>query len=236
MVWETVQQAFRLRNPRGGARIPDRSERFSKPTDSPLRAELFNLDQLRAHAIDSAGGHKVVESHGPSKLHRRLDENESVLEDAYEITTAAVASGRRVNLAVEWLLDNFYLIKEQIIMARRHLPRAYSRQLPRLKSGPRAGYPRVYDIALELITHTDGRVDEENLGAFVSAYQSVAPLRLGELWAVPIMLRLALIENIRTVAAHLAGRRRQRAMAADWADRMLALVEHDPRRLPDLLA
>jgi cellobiose phosphorylase len=236
MVWETVQQAFRLRNPREGARIPDRGGQSGKLTDPPLRAELFNLDQLRAHASDLAAHHKVVESHGPSKLHRRLTENEAVLVDAYELTTAAVASGRRVNLAVEWLLDNFYLIKEQIITARRHLPRAYSRQLPRLESGPRVGYPRVYDIALELITHTDGRIEEENLGTFVSAYQSVAPLRLGELWAVPIMLRLALIENIQWVAAHLAGRRRQRELAADWADRMLAVAEHDPRHLPDLLA
>ena len=236
MVWETVQQAFRLRNPRGGARIPDRDERSGKSAEPPLRAELFNLDQLRAHAGDLAGRHRVVESHGPSQLHRRLDENESVLVDAYNLTAEAVAGGRRVNLAVEWLLDNFYLIKEQIVMARRHLPRAYSRQLPRLENGPRPGYPRVYDIALELITHTDGRVDEENLGTFVSAYQSVAPLRLGELWAVPIMLRLALIENIRSVAVHLAGRRRQRDLAAGWADRMLAVAEHDPRHLPDLLA
>jgi len=236
MVWETIQQAFRFRNPRGDAWIPDRNERSSKPVDPVLRAELFNLDQLRAHARDLAGRHKVVETRGPSKLHRRLAENESILVDAYELTVAAVASGRRVNLAVEWLLDNFYLIKEQIIMARRHLPRAYSRQLPRLENGPRAGYPRVYDIAMELITHTDGRVDEENLGSFVSAYQSVAPLRLGELWAVPIMLRLALIENTQWVATHLAGRRRQRELATTWADRMLAVAERDPHGLPDLLA
>src|SRR5580698_5649814 len=103
MVWETVQQAFRLRNPRGGARIPDRDKRSGNPADPPLRAELFNLDQLRAHAGDLAGRHKVVESHGPSQLHRRLDENESVLVDAYDLTAEAVAGGRRVNLAVEWL-------------------------------------------------------------------------------------------------------------------------------------
>src|SRR5262249_19965238 len=102
--------------------------------------------------------------------------------------------------------------------------------------GLRAGYPRVYDVALELIAHTDGRVDDENLNVFVSAYQSVTPLRLGELWAVPIMLRLALIENVRSVAIRLAKRRRQRKQAAQWADRMLTTAEHDPRRLPDLLA
>ena len=62
----------------------------------------------------------------------------------------------------------------------------------------------MYDIALETISHGDGRVDPESLARFVTAYQSVSPLKLGELWAIPIMLRLALIENLRRVAARIA--------------------------------
>ena len=58
----------------------------------------------------------------------------------------------------------------------------------------------MYDLALETISHGDGRVDAESLSRFVAAYQTVTPLTLGELWAVPIMLRLALIENLRRVA------------------------------------
>jgi len=48
--------------------------------------------------------------------------------------------------AAEWLLDNFYLIEDQIQLARRHLPEQYSRELPRLANGPSAGFLRVYDI------------------------------------------------------------------------------------------
>jgi cyclic beta-1,2-glucan synthetase len=69
-----------------------------------------------------------------------------------------------------------------------------------LRKAQSAGLPRVYDIALETIAHGDGRVDPESLSRFVAAYQTVTPLRLGELWAIPIMLRLALIENLRRVA------------------------------------
>ena len=97
-----------------------------------------------------------------------------------------------------------YLIEEQIRTARRHLPKGYSRELPRLLSGSSAGHPRVYDIALETISHGDGRVDPETLGSFVAAYQTVSFLTLGELWAIPIMLRLALIENLRRVGARIA--------------------------------
>ena len=73
----------------------------------------------------------------------RLDENETVLVQTYELVTAAVVAKRRIAPASEWLLDNFYLIEEQIRTARRHLPKAYSRELPRLLNGPTAGYPRV---------------------------------------------------------------------------------------------
>jgi cyclic beta-1,2-glucan synthetase len=101
--------------------------------------------------------------------------------------------------AEAWLLDNFYLIEQQINLARRHLPRGYSRQLPRLADGPSAGFPRIYDLALELISHMDGRVDSDNATQFIAAYQTVEPLKLGELWAFPIMLQLALLENLRRV-------------------------------------
>ena len=145
--------------------------------------------------------------------------------------TEALNGDRRVTPAGEWLLDNFYLIDEQIRTARRHLPARYSRELPRLAEGPSAGLPRVYDIALEAISHGDGRLDNDGLGGFVSAYQEVTPLAIGELWAVPIMLRLALLENLRRVAARLGADRLDRNRADYWADQMTAIAEKDPKSL-----
>ena len=111
------------------------------------------------------------------------------------------------------------------------MPRSYSRELPRLANGPAASFPRVYGIALELISHVDGRVDAVSLNGFIASYQTVTPLKLGELWAVPIMLRLALIENLRRVAARLASRTQDRDLAADWAERMVEVVEQNPTDL-----
>ncbi len=115
-----------------------------------------------------------------------------VLIDVRNLLFEPVETKRRMTPAGEWLLDNFYLIEEQIHTAKRHLPKGYSRELPRLLKGPSAGLPRVYDIALETISHGDGRVDSESLSSFVAAYQSVSVLNLGELWAIPIMLRSGL--------------------------------------------
>ena len=97
--------------------------------------------------------------------------------------------------------------------------------------GPSAKLPRVYDIAFEAISHGDGRVDAESLSRFVAAYQTVTPLKLGELWAIPIMLRLALIENLRRVGARIAAGTIDRDRADAWADQMMDVADHDPKSL-----
>jgi cellobiose phosphorylase len=201
-----------------------------------LRSELFSIEQLKRHAVTLAGQHKIEPHPGSDRLLPRLADNERVLLAAYDVVTAAATSGQRVAPAEAWLLDNFYLIEQQIGLARRHLPRGYSRQLPRLADGLLAGFPRIYELALELISHMDGRVDSDNATRFIAAYQTVEPLKLGELWAFPIMLQLALLENLRRVGLRIARRREERDVAITWADRMLATAETEPKQLIQLLA
>src|SRR5437667_871413 len=199
--------------------------------EPPLRSELFSADQMEQHGKDLAAAHRLTRGRAPDQLLTRLAANEDVLVGVCNLLTTAVAAHRRIAPAGEWLLDNFYLIEEQIRTAKRHLPKGYSRELPRLAGGPSAGLPRVYDIALETIAHGDGRVDAESLSRFVAAYQSVIALKLGELWAIPIMLRLALIENLRRVAARIAASRSERNLADSWADEMTAIAKKDPKSL-----
>src|SRR5438477_2959098 len=160
---------------------------------------------------------------------RDLAENEDVLIGVYGLLTDAVRADRRIAPAGEWLLDNFYLIEEQIRTAKRHLPKSYSRELPRLMNGPSAGLPRVYDIALETISHGDGRLDVDGLGSFVASYQTITSLTLGELWAIPTMLRLALIENLRRIGAGMATRRIAYNRANHWASRITDVASKDPK-------
>ncbi|MDH5299062.1 MAG: cyclic beta 1-2 glucan synthetase, partial [Desulfobulbaceae bacterium] len=201
-----------------------------------LRSELFSIEQLKCHAITLAGQHVIDPRPGPDKLLPRLAENARVLLAAYDVVTGAATPGNRIVPAEAWLLDNFYLIEQQITLARRHLPRGYSRQLPRLAEGQSAGFPRIYDLALELISHMDGRVDSDNATQLIAAYQTAAPLKLGELWAFPIMLQLALLENIRRVGQRIARRREELDAAITWADRMLATAEKESKQLIQLLA
>ncbi len=194
----------------------------------PLRAELYGAAQMEQHGQILAESHRVSDGGVRDLLLARLADNEVKITEACNLMTSSVRAKRQITPAAEWLLDNFYLIEEQIRTAKRHLPKNYSKQLPRLTGGPSAGRPRVYDIALETISHGDGRVDPESLSRFVAAYQHVTPLKLGELWAIPIMLRLALIENLRRVAARLNASRIHRNLADSWADRMTETAEKSP--------
>ena len=178
-----------------------------------------------------AESHVLAPGRGSDLLLARLDENEEALRAVWRQLTAAVTHRQRITPAGEWLLDNFYLIEEQIRLARRHLPKNYSRELPRLESGPSAGQPRVYDLALQTIGHGDGRVDADSLGRFVASYQTVSPLKLGELWAVPIMLRLAILENLRRIGVRISAGFEERSLAGSWADQMTETAEKDPKGL-----
>ena len=202
----------------------------------PLRSELFSALQMAAHGKTLAATHQLSKRGGRDRLLSRLAKNAGVITLTCQDLTNAIKAGRQITPASEWLLDNFYLIEEQIRTAKRHLPRDYSKELPRLAKGPAEGSPRVYQIALEIISHGDGRVDPEGLYRFVAAYQEVVTLTLGELWAIPIMLRLALIENLRRVAARVADNRVQRDLANRWADQMTEIAEKNPSGLILLVA
>ncbi len=207
----------------------------ARVSEPPLRGELFGIEQLERLARALAARHQAVTRRNSTRLLPRLAENEQILRD-YNRATVAVERTRQVTPAAEWLLDNFYLIEEHIQLARRHLPRSYSHELPRLAHGPSNGMPRVYDAVLEFISHVDAQVDAAPLTAFIAAYQTVSPLKLGELWAIPIMLRLGLIENLQRITTRLMVARTDRDLADSWAQRLQDMAESNPAHLVVVVA
>ncbi|WP_245622545.1 GH36-type glycosyl hydrolase domain-containing protein [Pseudoxanthomonas dokdonensis] len=197
--------------------------------EAPLRATLLSSEQMEDRGRALARAHTIAARPCPDQLLGRLKENEVLLDSACSLLTSLVRQDLRIAPAGEWLLDNFYLVEEQIRTARRYLPKHYSRELPCLDSGPFAGLPRVYDLAQEVIAHGDGRIDAQSISRFVSAYQDVSPLRLGELWAIPIMLRLALIDNLRRVASRVMRDAGEQRSAMEWARALNRAALDSPR-------
>jgi cyclic beta-1,2-glucan synthetase len=193
-------------------------------SEASIREELFSIERLEQHAASLAAAQPVTAGRVTGRsLAVRLRENESVLLEAYRTIGHAVGAGRAITPAAEWLLDNYHLVEEQIREIRDDLPPGYYRQLPKLATGPFAGYPRVFGVAWALVAHTDSRFDPGVLRRFVRAYQRVQPLTIGELWAVAITLRIVLLENLRRAAKRIVASRAARQEADALADRLLGV-------------
>src|SRR6218665_1226949 len=202
----------------------------------PLRSEIFTAEQMDAYARQLAVQHQLSYEDMPEQLLKRLSENEELLTRVAGLLHDAVKEKKHISPAGEWLLDNFYLIEEQIVTGKKYLPKGYSKGLPRLTNKNVEGLPRVYDIAIEIISHSDGHVDMKSLRSFISAYQQHSNLAIGELWAVPIMLRLALLENLSRVSAQIGIDRIDENLADNWAAKLLKAAEADPKSLVLVMA
>jgi cyclic beta-1,2-glucan synthetase len=201
-----------------------RTVAFSEKTEPLIRAELFGIERLEQHAESLAAAQRIAASpKSGRRLDRRLKDNGRALLDAYRGVEEAVREERHITPADEWLLDNFFVAQEQIRQVRDDLPRGFYRGLPKLADGPLQGYPRVFGLAWAFVAHTDSRVDRGMLVRFVTAYQRVQPLNIGELWAVAIALRIVLIENLRRAADEIVNARAARAEADALADELLGV-------------
>jgi cyclic beta-1,2-glucan synthetase len=192
--------------------------RRAPPVDKPLRDELLSVERLEERAKALAASFTVDPD--PRRRARnifpRFDDNASVLRQAYRVLADDVRRGEFVTSASEWLLDNFHLVTSEIRGIRQNLPRTYYRTLPRLALREQAGHARIYAVAIELLRHSDSRLDRHQLTQFLTSYQAVAPLTIGELWAWPSMLKLALVENLRRLAEEtLVARAARRAADAE---------------------
>ena len=161
--------------------------------------------------------HNLSAAEPGARAASRLRDNSWVPLATHRAIAKAIAEGRAITPAAEWLVDNYYIVEEQIRQIGEDLPPGYYRQLPKLADGPLAGYPRVFGIAWAFVAHTDSRFDAPLLCRFVRAYQRVQPLEIGELWAVAITLRIVLVENLLTCGrSGLRYRRAARQQADGW--------------------
>ena len=152
--------------------------------EEPILGELFSVDRLEQHAESLAAAQTISPEMGSGKpLIPRVIENGRLLLDYYRVTARAMRMDQAITPAAQWLVDNFYVVEEQIREIRNHLPVSFYRKLPTLSSGHLQGYPRVYGVAWAFVAHTDSRFDPDVLRRFVTAYQRVQPLSIGELWA-----------------------------------------------------
>jgi cellobiose phosphorylase len=203
----------------------------------PSSADLFTPDQLEAHAARIAATHTLAPDPRRGRpLLPRLDESSQRLDDAYRFLSAGARKEAQTVGSEDWLRDNHHVVQDQVRDVRQHLPRRYYLELPKLGDGPLQGFPRIYLLASELIAHTAGRIDVDTVADFTRAYQRGSELSIGEIWAIPIMLRLAMVEELDRLAQDVVAARKNRDKARRWhvdRDADSPLSERQLRRMLD---
>ena len=210
---------------------------FATETEEALRYRTLVSPQGRR----SIGSAAVVRPAGvragrADPLMGRLQNSENALKYVQTMLADTARAGQPVSMAADWLLDNVYLLQGHIDDFRRNLPKKYASELPILVEGPQTGLPRVYGLATELIGDTDTLLDRQRIVDFFRSYQTHSPLTMGEIWSLPLMLRLRMIECIRRLAIQVERREREREQADFWANRLLTSARQEPERLPDFVA
>ena len=207
------------------------------PTAKLLRKEApsgHRLATKAAELAESLDGQSSNTSRVPSLL-RRLNVSEEILKWANTSLMISAEAQESSALSAEWLLDNAYLIQEQINDIHRSLPRKFYQELPIQAGGTQPGLPRVYRIASEIVAESDGNLDATIIRNYLIAFQTFTTLNIGELWAVPQMLRLRLIECLRSLALEVEQLQRSSEEANFWANRVISASRRNPERLLQMM-
>ncbi|CAN7297936.1 GH36-type glycosyl hydrolase domain-containing protein [Pararhizobium sp. LjRoot238] len=207
-----------------------------KPIDynDSIRSTYFTIDELHeCGAALARDGVASLPGFFPFEFRPRHRENEHEIFRVYKVTAADVEAGASITPAAEWLLDNHYLVEESIQEVRRDFPRKFYRQLPTL-SVAGTTIPRTMALAWLYVAHTHSTVSRESLTAMVAGFQNHETFKIGELWALPSILRFVLIENLRRIAIRVDRSRGMRKKANDVADQIVRLGE--PERFRSVLA
>ena len=206
--------------------------------DFPVRSEIFGAERLEDHARSLAAAQEITLAHarqwGTQPLSRRLAQNSAFLCNAEREITKAITQDRQLTPAAQWLADNYALVDMQIRETALDLPSGYYARLPKLANGPFAGLPRIFAVAWAYVAHTDSNLQPDILRGYLLAYQEVEALTIGELWAVPITLRIVLIENLRRVVGAIMHNNTYRR-AADLLCEQLAAARKNGHPVPSVL-
>ena len=166
--------------------------------DEALADERTPLEELAASLAERYAASRRPGAE-PSPVQLVLD-HADLLDTAYEHfqtglnENGGTAGAPILSAAAEWLLDNFYLVQQALRQIREDMPRTYYHELPKLEGTWLRDYPRVYALMRQAVRHLDALIDISWVARFVSVYQERAALTMGELWAIPTMLRTALLE------------------------------------------
>ena len=138
-------------------------------------------------------------------LLQHLQSWQQTLHNAYMYFRAESSKGLVFSRAGEWMLDNYYVVEQTLHQIEEDLPESYYDQLPKLDKTALKGVPRIFELAWEWVGCCQSQLELTQTAVFVQDYQQVTPLTIGELWALPTMLRIGVLERLTAAVVAITG-------------------------------
>ena len=152
----------------------------------------------------------------------RLKKNCEYISLVYTLLSEHVKMHIPIHPAGEWILDNYYLIEKSVKTLCKDLRKNKYKSLPGLQEN---GYARIYLVASEIVSSTDGKIKNENLIDYLTAYQSQKYFTMEEIWNIPVFLQICIIEKIRKICEKIFITQIQRYKAQNITER---IIENKP--------
>jgi cyclic beta-1,2-glucan synthetase len=168
------------------------------------------------------------------RLVGRLVGPSTTLTAVYERLTRDGAPAVAGGDGIQWLLDNYYIVQRAVRHVREDFPRAFESRLPTFAEGAERALPVAWGLAREVERIARCRIELEALVEAVREFQGVRPLTMAELWALPTLLRLALLEQLAGAAGRLVGEPAAEAAPASVDDETVANCVRSLRTLETL--
>ncbi|WP_336278757.1 GH36-type glycosyl hydrolase domain-containing protein [Bartonella sp. CB175] len=215
---------------------------FSKPqrihclteTNLPIRSPYKSQDDLYKLGRAIASGEEILlpEYKRVQNFHKRLSENAKLILHTFHTSDISARNNETIAPSAQWLIDNHYTLDKTIQQLRRSLSKSFIKQLPLYKQ--KKEIPRIFALAWLYIAHTDSGFSQETLTAMIRGFQDVCALTIGELWALPSIIQMLLIENARRLSLCIEKERYMRHLAYQVADQIS--LEKNKIKLQTLLS
>ncbi len=190
-----------------------------------IKENVLNKNELKEYLAKLASDNVITSS--PEKNTYpipRLKENCEYISLVYTLLNKHIKIGIRIHSAGEWILDNYYIIERAYKIISKNLTLNKYMKLPGLRN---EGFARIYMLANEIISNTDGKINQEDLIEYLESYQTQKELEMEEIYNIGIFLQICIIEKVRRISEKVFISQMQKYKVDNIVER---LIENKPSK------
>ena len=193
-----------------------------------LEQNVLNSEELKQRAHTLALENTTVYRSWGATPFRKLRKIVNQLEAYSHEFEVDENSGFPLLPAIEWLMDHVDLFKEQHFNVEKNLSPSYYRRLP--KWDAKSSQTRISVVLQNFLENMFGQASLPMLTQYIRAFQEISTLTMGELWSIPLFLRINLLEELGDLFEEVHERHKARKQAEELFQKWIPHLA-DPEKL-----